>query len=219
MAKLFLSYSRKDAARAQRFAEWLEREGHDDWRDDDDIGGGASFSSEIEKALNDSDAVIVLWSADSVQSAWVRDEAGFGRDARKLIPMSLDGTEPPLGFRQFQSIDFSKWKGRGPPPKADRVSAAITRIAGSSSTPLPQSHTREKPKPRPRHAMIPVALAFLVAVAGVFAWRGFGAGQGITIAVMASPASPDRAMAADYANVAAADMAAFLPKRFGRGRG
>jgi tetratricopeptide (TPR) repeat protein len=218
MAKLFLSYSRKDAARAQRFAEWLEREGHDVWRDDDDIGGGASFSSEIEKALNDSDAVIVLWSADSVQSAWVRDEAGFGRDARKLIPMSLDGTEPPLGFRQFQSIDFSKWKGRGPPPKADRVSAAITRIAGSSSTPLPQSHTREKPKPLPRHAMIPVALAFLVAVGGVFAWRGFGAGQGITIAVMASPASPDRAMAADYANVAAADMAAFLPKRFDRAR-
>jgi hypothetical protein len=218
VARLFLSYSRNDSAKARHFCEWLEREGHDVWRDEDDIGGGASFSAEIEKALNDCDAVVVLWSADSVRSAWVRDEAGFGRDTNKLIPISLDGTGPPLGFRQFQSIDFSKWKGRGSPPVGEKVSAAIARIAGSPSTPLPQSHTREKPRPLPRRAMIPVALAFLVAVAGVFAWRSFRAGEGITIAVMASPASPDRAMAADYANVAAADMAAFLPKRFDRAR-
>jgi len=52
MAKLFLSYSRKDETRARRLTEWLEREGHDVWRDEDDIGGGARFSSEIEKALH-----------------------------------------------------------------------------------------------------------------------------------------------------------------------
>ena len=100
MAKLFLSYSRKDAARAQRFTEWLERDGHDVWRDEDDISGGASFSSEIEKALEESDAVIVLWSADSVQSGWVRDEAGYGRDKGKLIPLSLDSTEPDTAARE-----------------------------------------------------------------------------------------------------------------------
>ena len=109
MAKLFLSYSRKDEAKARRFTEWLEREGHAVWRDEDDIGGGASFSSEIDKALKDSNAVLVLWSAQSVESAWVRDEAGYGRDAGKLIPFSLDRIEPPLGFRQFQSIELHKW--------------------------------------------------------------------------------------------------------------
>src|SRR3954451_21520188 len=116
MAKLFLSYSRKDEARARRLTAWLEREGHDVWRDEDDIGGGASFSSEIEKALKDCDAVVVLWSADSVQSAWVRDEAAYGRDTAKLIPLSLDGTEAPLGFRQFQAIGLSPWKGHREPP-------------------------------------------------------------------------------------------------------
>ncbi len=49
MAKLFLSYSRKDEAKARRFTHWLERDGHDVWRDQDDIGGGASFSAEIER--------------------------------------------------------------------------------------------------------------------------------------------------------------------------
>lgn len=81
MTKLFLSYSRKDAPLAKRFTRWLEQRGHDGWRDEDNIRGGASFSSEIERALHDCDAVLVLWSAHSVQSPWVRDEAGFGRDA------------------------------------------------------------------------------------------------------------------------------------------
>src|SRR3982750_2674676 len=137
MAKLFLSYSRKDEARARRFTVWLEREGHDVWRDEDDIGGGASFSSEIENALKERDAVLVLWSADSVKSAWVRDEAGYGRDAGKLIPFSLDETEPPLGFRQFQAIGLSRWKGHGEPPSADRIRNAIARIAD-----LPQTAPR-----------------------------------------------------------------------------
>src|ERR1700758_1630789 len=141
MAKLFLSYSRKNETKARRFATWLEREGHDVWRDDEDIGGGASFSSEIEKALKDCDAVLVLWSADSIQSAWVRDEAGWGRDAGKLIPFSLDGTEPPLGFRQFQAIDLSRWRGHGEPPTADRIRSSIGRVA---------DHLQPRPGPRPK---------------------------------------------------------------------
>jgi tetratricopeptide (TPR) repeat protein len=218
MAKLFLSYSRKDNAKARRFCAWLEREGHDVWRDEDDIGGGASFSGEIEKALNECDAVVVLWSADSVQSAWVRDEAGFGRDAAKLIPISLDGTGPPLGFRQFQSIDLSKWKGHGAPPVGDKVSAAIERIQGAPAAPAPQNRPRSKSRPVFLRPMIGIAIVavLVTSVAGFLAWRNLGEGQEITIAVMAAPASPDRAMATDYANVAAADMAAFLPRRFDR---
>src|SRR5215475_14394189 len=148
MAKLFLSYSRKDEARSRRFTGWLEREGHDVWRDEDDIGGGASFSKEIENALKDSDAVLVLWSVDSVQSAWVRDEAGYGRDTGKLIPFSLDGTEPPLGFRQFQSVGLSQWKGHREPPNADRIRQAIARVANlPQSAPAPgPATTRRWPK-------------------------------------------------------------------------
>lgn len=217
MARLFLSYSRKDDTRAKRFCEWLEQEGHDVWRDEDDIGGGASFSSEIEKALNECDAVMVLWSVDSVQSAWVRDEAGFGRDLGKLVPISLDGTVPPLGFRQFQSIDLSKWKGHGAPPVADKVANAIARIAGSTSIPVPRAPASGGPRiVLPRTLLAVVLVLAMVAVAGVILWRGSAKGQRITIAVMAAPTSPDRAMATDYASAAAADMAAFLPRRYDR---
>lgn len=216
MANLFLSYSRKDDARARRFSDWLERDGHDVWRDEDDIGGGTSFSIEIEKALKNSDAVVVLWSAESVRSAWVRDEAGFGRDAGKLIPLSLDGTEPPLGFRQYQSIDLSKWKGRGDPSAAERIRSAIVRLAQG---PKPESQPHRKPARSlpaiPRGALV-AGIAVLVGIAllSLFIWRNWAGEQGIAIIVSASPNSPDRATAADYANVIAADMAAFLPTRF-----
>lgn len=218
MAKLFLSYSRKDEAKARRLTLWLEREGHDVWRDEDDIGGGASFSSEIEKALKECDAVLVLWSAESIQSAWVRDEAGFGRDCGKLIPFSLDGTEPPLGFRQFQAIGLSKWRV-GAPPSADRIRQAIDRIAN-----LPAFGPGSKPVEAQRRALslfqMPVLIGAVViavaAIAALVAWERWSNNEEFAIAVVPSPQSPDRAMAADYANVAAADMAAFLPRRFDR---
>lgn len=216
MANLFLSYSRKDESKARRFTEWLERQGHDVWRDEEDIGGGSSFSLEIEKALKKCDGVVVLWSADSVQSAWVRDEAGFGRDAGKLLPLSLDGTEPPLGFRQLQSISVARWKGRRDPQEADRIRQAISRVAGHPEAERPNApprHSRERRK----WLWVAAPLAVVVvAVFAIFSWQPWPKEQQIAIAVLSSPQSPDRAMAADYANVAAADMAAFLPRRFDR---
>jgi tetratricopeptide (TPR) repeat protein len=76
------------------------------------IKGGGEFGAEIEEALNAADKIIVLWSERSIKSAWVRDEAGVGRDTRRLVPATLDGTPAPIGFRQFQTVDLSKWKGR-----------------------------------------------------------------------------------------------------------
>jgi tetratricopeptide (TPR) repeat protein len=220
MAKLFLSYSRKDEARARRFSDWLERESHDVWRDEDDISGGASFSLEIEKALKDCDAVLVLWSKEAAQSSWVRDEAGYGRDTGKLIPFSLDGTDPPLGFRQFQSLSLSRWKAHREPPDAERIRRAIARVAnlppGAPVSAVPAS--RRQSKLAFRISLLAGSLIAIVAAAGLafFLWQRWSSDQQIAIAVLPSPDSADRAMATDYANVAAGDMAAFLPRRFDR---
>jgi tetratricopeptide (TPR) repeat protein len=112
MARIFLSYVHDDQQRARLISAALERAGHSVWWDRQ-IKGGSQFSAEIETALADAERVVVLWSQRSVKSAWVRDEAAAGRDSGRLVPVTLDGTSPPLGFRQFQTIDLSRWAGRG----------------------------------------------------------------------------------------------------------
>jgi tetratricopeptide (TPR) repeat protein len=126
MASVFLSYDRDDAAQARPVASSLDKAGHTVWWDKH-IGGGTQYAKEIEQALNSADVVVVLWSASSIESPWVRDEAGSGRDRGRLVPLSLDGTLPPLGFRQFQSIDLGAWRGRGRVPRLREILSAIER--------------------------------------------------------------------------------------------
>jgi hypothetical protein len=79
----------------------------------------------------------------------VRDEAGARRDRGRLVPLSLDGTLPPLGFRQFQSIDLGGRQGRGKVPHL-KDSRRDDRLSKESAAPSPivQSRNRSR-RPRP----------------------------------------------------------------------
>lgn len=112
MADIFLSYAREDQALAERLAAALEDAGKTVWWDRH-IKGGAEFSKDIEEQLEAAEHVVVLWSRHSVQSRWVRDEASEAADSHRLISASADGTPPPLGFRQFHSVDLSEWSIEG----------------------------------------------------------------------------------------------------------
>lgn len=142
MASVFLSYAREDAAKAKSLARILERAGHDVWWDRH-IRSGSEFAGAIEEALKQADAVLVLWSETSICSAWVRDEAAEGRDSGRLIAAVLDGSRPPIGFRQFQSTDLSSWTGRGAPRQMDELLSAIGEKGPSRRAPKdPQAAPR-----------------------------------------------------------------------------
>jgi TolB-like protein/Tfp pilus assembly protein PilF len=72
------------------------------------IEGGEIFSDSIEIPLKQALAVVVVWSRTSHDSHWVLDEAASGRDRHRLVPVSIDGSMPPLGFRQFQTIAIKR---------------------------------------------------------------------------------------------------------------
>jgi adenylate cyclase len=112
MARVFLSYARDDLSKAQKLASALTEAGHEIWWDFH-VQGGSRFSSEIDRALKNAEVVVVLWTPASVKSAWVQDEAGEGRDSGRLVPVALDSTKPPLGFRQFQCVNLSAWTAHG----------------------------------------------------------------------------------------------------------
>lgn len=128
---LFLSYSRSDRAVADRLADRLKQAGHTVWWDAL-IEGGANFSHSIREALDTADVVVVLWSKSAVESDWVRDEAAQGRDRHRLVPLSIDGSAPPLGFRQYQVIDLSHWRGD---PAASEMAAILRAVAIAAGQP------------------------------------------------------------------------------------
>lgn len=105
---VFFSYSRKDLEIALPIIREIEAAGYRVWWDGM-LDGGTSFLETTEHALETAKAVVVLWSKHSIKSHWVRDEATSGRVSDRLIPLSIDAVEAPLGFRQIQLIDFDSW--------------------------------------------------------------------------------------------------------------
>lgn len=126
---VFISYARADREAVTHLTDALSAAGQQVWWDAL-IEGGEAFARTIESALDLADAVVVVWSAQSVHSDWVRDEAAHGRDRGRLVPISLDGTAPPLGFRQYHFIDFSKWRAN---PGAPEMKALLSAIAAAAS--------------------------------------------------------------------------------------
>lgn len=133
---VFVSYARADRDRAQAIVEALDARGMTVWWDGL-IAGGETFSSRIEDALEAADVVVVLWSATSVQSHWVRDEAARGRDRGCIVPVSVDGTGPPLGFRQIHYLDLSGWDGSSGAPELGQLFDAVARARSGNGTDLP----------------------------------------------------------------------------------
>lgn len=139
MADLFISYAREDRARVEVLAKALEAGGQSVWWDRR-IVGGDDFSDHIERELDAAGAVIVAWSAAGARSHWVRDEAAVAAEAGKLIAISLDGSVPPMGFRQFHAIDFSSASERDEDPAFDALAHAVAvRLGKSPPSTLAQS--------------------------------------------------------------------------------
>jgi len=128
--RLFVSYSRSDLDRARPVIALLEAAGFDAWWDGR-LEGGENFLQTTENALETADCVVVLWSATSVASHWVRDEAQRGRERGCLVPLTIDGTMAPLGFRQFQLLDVSGWDGSAKSVEAARILVAVRAKTGS----------------------------------------------------------------------------------------
>ncbi len=138
--RIFLSYARVDRERVTKIAESLQAAGFEVWWDAL-IEGGATFAKTIAAALAASDAVLVVWSQASVESDWVLDEAMHGRDRHQLIPVCIDGSQSPLGFRQYHAIDLMHWRGDQRAAEWIGTLRAIAAVCSSSEiVTAPKAH-------------------------------------------------------------------------------
>ncbi|WP_294120670.1 toll/interleukin-1 receptor domain-containing protein [Sphingomonas sp.] len=179
MASLFLSYSRDDARRVEPLAAALEGLGHTVWWDRH-LSGGQEFVDAIEQALESADVVIACWTTHSVHSAWVRDEAGHGRDRGRLVPVTLDGSLPPLGFRQYHTIDLSRWSRRPKSSSLEPLNLAIAERSSGTPQPMVEQSRAMRLRSRlgPRSRAVLAAGAVVLLAGGAFLYPRVLAGQG-----------------------------------------
>lgn len=130
MAHIFISYARADRPIVEKLAGVLEEAGHSVWWDRH-IRGGAAYAKDIEAQLQKADAVVVAWSSAANDSDWVKDEAVFGRDKGVLIPIRLDDADAPLGFRQYQTLEFEKWRGAADGEAIEALLNAVADLSGA----------------------------------------------------------------------------------------
>lgn len=131
MPDIFVSYSREDKARAQAIASALEAAGYDVFWDNE-IPPGSTWADYLQTKITNAKALVVLWTAASTQSQWVREEARIGRDAKKLVPVILDGAAPPFGFGEVQAVDLSNWRGEPENPDFKRFLSGLAYVVQQS---------------------------------------------------------------------------------------
>jgi hypothetical protein len=152
---VFISYGHQsDRARAKRLAEALRASGIDVWWDER-LLSGENFGARIDERLASVKAVIVIWSAASANSHWVREEAEKALGADKLVSVVVDGYGPEIlpiggGIRHF--VKFSE---------LERILEALDRFGIRRA----RSSGARLEAPRPALARYFVAAGALIALA------------------------------------------------------
>ena len=180
---VFVSYSRADQKQVLPLIDLIREAGYAVWWDGM-LEGGERFSRTTETVLESARAVVVFWSETSIASHWVHDEATTGRDHNCLVPLSLDGSQPPLGFRQFQTIDISRAKVRPGDPAMRGMLHAIAALHDRPPEPVAPT---AKGKPQIDRRLILAGGGVLVAGGLGAAWLAgmySSEAQGSSVAVL-----------------------------------
>ncbi len=147
-AGVFISYARADAKQAVALEALLSGPPHNlrVWRDKNRLLPGEHVDFAIPAALRNAAAAIVLWSAKSVESDWVRHEASYAVIAGKAVTLALTpfdyGTLPSV-YRSLNCGDFDAILADPTP-----LFEAFGAIAAASKPPPPRRiDTRQLPRP------------------------------------------------------------------------
>jgi formylglycine-generating enzyme required for sulfatase activity len=142
MADIFLSYSSKDKERVKPLVLALEREGWSVWWDRRTLAGD-TFDRMIDRELKGAKCLIVVWSLNSINSDWVREEATYGKSRNALFPARIDHVDIPLGFGLIQAVDLSEWTG-------SESDTEFQHLVESISAKIGRNEVTSKPGPSPQ---------------------------------------------------------------------
>lgn len=110
LTKIFISYGRKDGRElAVRLCDDLAALGFSVWLDLDEIPGGATWSTDIEDAIDHCDVGLALMTHSSFSSKWCRaEQLRLQRKGKRIIPLLVqENAEIPLTLEHLNYLDFT----------------------------------------------------------------------------------------------------------------
>ena len=126
---IFLSYASEDAGTASELANLLQAEGWSVWWDHE-IPSGSDVDSDSATALSKAAAVVVLWSAFSVASLRVKNEAREAKESDRLVPVLLEDSRIPLSYRSMATVDLRQWPEKPAPLEISKFKSSLSRMLG-----------------------------------------------------------------------------------------
>ncbi len=170
MPDVFISYSSKDRAVAERVRDALGEAGYDVFWDQE-IPAGTDWDTWIRERLTGSRLAIVLWSKASIASPNVRHEAIIARDAGGLLPLMVDDLAPsdfPMGLFLVQALKVGRSQrefNAARPKLLDEVATRIGAPGGdAAAAPAPRPRSRRTRKIAIGGAVAALLLAALLAI-------------------------------------------------------
>ncbi|HZD41991.1 MAG TPA: TIR domain-containing protein, partial [Terriglobales bacterium] len=134
---------------------------------------GKSFDEVIERALAESKCVIVLWSAVSVASEWVRNEASEAKRRGILVPVFLETVDAPLAFRLLNGADLHDWQPGTPHGEFDKLVEHVKELLANPASTAPLGSGRGtgylQSEQRGEHARKPLWIRYSVVLGAVAA--------------------------------------------------
>jgi hypothetical protein len=178
MADIFISYKKTDHVFVRPIVDLLQEAGWSVWWDTR-LNVGEQWDVTIEREIMAAGCVVVVWSPDSINSYWVREEARVGRERNILIPVLVKGVSPPFGYGLIQATDFTNWNRNSSNDCAARLVQAVELKMGPPGSPRLQ-----KPIPHPlRGSAIRLSVRLLATTATTWAAAHFVASTKINYAL------------------------------------
>jgi TIR domain len=129
MADVFVSYSRKDAARVEMLVRAIEVHGLSVWWDRS-LEQGSDFGSIISKEIAAANACVVCWSKDAAESQWVRAEAQEANELKKYTGVLIAEGRAPLPFNTLNNANLAQWAGAADEMQLLNLLAEVGRLTG-----------------------------------------------------------------------------------------
>jgi hypothetical protein len=146
MAKVFLSYARRDLPTLQPLLQNLVAHGITVWRDQDNLYGGQHWPKAIGEAIAAHDVLLLAWSQEAAASHFVEFEWNTALALQKsILPCLLDHTPLPPALSTIHGIDARLPREALPkilqalqqpvtPAKAEQNARVIATLGGITAT-------------------------------------------------------------------------------------